>query len=149
MITHTIKSYWISSQSYKFKEFAKISNFWILKHTFWSCLINMKWMRRVLLKIQSGHDSVHRRTEGKTDKVKPVYPSFNFVEAEGITIIRLHWYATAGAGVMGLWVSIFTLKSRVFTCTQTYKWNVNDKCIHLYRTLVYVCYHHKNLWSQD
>ena len=66
------------SQSYKFKEFAKIT---------WSCLIrcvNMKWMRRVLLKIQSGHDSVHRRTDGRTDKVKPVYPPFNFVEAGGI-----------------------------------------------------------------
>ena len=26
-----------------------------------------------------------RRTDGQTDKVKPVYPPFNFVEAEGIT----------------------------------------------------------------
>ena len=25
-----------------------------------------------------------RRTDGETDKVKPVYPTFNFVEAEGI-----------------------------------------------------------------
>ena len=41
------------------------------RHTFWSCLIrcaNMKWIRWVLLKIQSGHDSVHRRTEGQTDR---------------------------------------------------------------------------------
>ena len=40
------------------------------RHTFWSCLIrcaNMKWIRWVLLKIQSGHDSVHRRTDGRTD----------------------------------------------------------------------------------
>ena len=40
------------------------------QHTFWSCLIrcaNMKWIRWVLLKIQSGHDSVHRRTDGWTD----------------------------------------------------------------------------------
>ena len=39
------------------------------RHTFWSCLIrcaNMKWIRWVLLKIQSGHDSVHRRTDGRT-----------------------------------------------------------------------------------
>ena len=53
-------------------------------HTFWSCLIrcaNMKWIRWVFLKIQSGHDSVHRRTDGQTDKVIPVYPPFNFVEA--------------------------------------------------------------------
>ena len=58
-------------------------------HTFWSCLIrcaNMKWIRWVLLKIQSGHDSVHRQTDGQTDKVKPVYPPFNFVEAGGIII---------------------------------------------------------------
>ena len=72
------------SQSYKFKKFAKVSNFGI------------RW---VLLKIQSGHDSVHRRTDGQTDKVIPVYPPFNFVEAGGITsscyhetniFIRLH-----------------------------------------------------------
>ena len=43
MITHTIESY---------------------------CLIrcaNMKWIRWVLLKIQSRHDSVHRQTDGQTD----------------------------------------------------------------------------------
>ena len=49
------------------------------RHTFWSCLIrcaNMKWIRWLwaLLKIQSGHDSVHRRTDGQMDKVKPVCP---------------------------------------------------------------------------
>ena len=41
------------------------------RHTFWSCLIrcaNMKWIRWVLLKIQSGHDSVHRQTDGRTDR---------------------------------------------------------------------------------
>ena len=63
------------SQSYKFKELAKISSFWILKehytrHTFWSCLIrcaNMKWIWWVLFKVQSGHNSVHRRTNGQID----------------------------------------------------------------------------------
>ena len=57
------------------------------RHTFWSCLIrcaNMKWFRWVFLKIQSRHDSVHRRTDGQTDKVIPVYPPFNFVEAGSI-----------------------------------------------------------------
>ena len=52
----------------------------------------MKWIQWVLLKIQSRHDSVHRRTDGQTDgrtdgqtdKVIPVYPPFNFVEAGGI-----------------------------------------------------------------
>ena len=63
----------------------QISEFWnghYTRHTFWSCLIrcaNMKWIRWVLLKIQSGHDSVHRRIDGQTDKVIPVYPPFNFV----------------------------------------------------------------------
>ena len=63
----------------------QIFEFWnghYTRHTLWSCLIrcaNMKWIRWVLLKIQSGHDSVHRRTDGQTDKVIPVYPPFNFV----------------------------------------------------------------------
>ena len=41
------------------------------RHTFWSCLIrcaNMKWIWWVLLKIQSGHDSVNRRTDRQTDR---------------------------------------------------------------------------------
>ena len=65
-----------------------------MRHTFWRCLIrcaNMKWIRWVLLKIQSGHDSVHRRTDGQTDKVIPVYPPFNFVEAEGIISYDHHY----------------------------------------------------------
>ena len=49
----------------------------------------MKWMQWILLRIWSGHDSVHRRTDGLTDgqmdeltdKVEPVYPPFNFIEA--------------------------------------------------------------------
>ena len=60
-----VKTRW--SQSYQFKQFAKISNFWktFTRDTLWSCLIrsvNLKWIRRVLWKIQRGHDSVHRRT---------------------------------------------------------------------------------------
>ena len=50
------------------------------RHTFWSCLIkyaNMKWIRLVLWKIQSGHGFVHRqmdrRTVRQTDGMKPVY----------------------------------------------------------------------------
>ena len=57
------------------------------RHTFWSCLIrcaNMKWIWPVLWKIQGGHGFVHRRTDRRTDDVKPVYPPFNFVEAGGI-----------------------------------------------------------------
>ena len=37
--------------------------------------------------MQSGHDSVHRRTEGKTEKGKSVYPPFNFIEAGSINIL--------------------------------------------------------------
>ena len=51
-------------------------------HTFWSCLIgcvNMKCIRGILLKLQNGHHSVHRRMDGRTDDVKPAYPPFNFV----------------------------------------------------------------------
>ena len=36
------------------------------RHTFWSCLIRcaiMKWIQWVWLKIQSRHDSIHRRTD--------------------------------------------------------------------------------------
>ena len=57
-----------NSPKFKFFEF---SNGHYTGHTFWSCLIrcaNMKWIRWVLLKIQSGHDSVHRRTDGETDR---------------------------------------------------------------------------------
>ena len=43
-----------------------------------------EWIRLVLWKMQSGHDSVHRRTDGQTDKVKSVYPAFHFVETRGI-----------------------------------------------------------------
>ena len=59
-----------------------IFEFWnghYTRHTFLSCLIrsaNMKWIRWELLKIQSGHDSVHRRTDGQTDKVIPVFPPY-------------------------------------------------------------------------
>ena len=51
----------------------QILKFWnkhYTRHTFWSCLIrcaNMKWIRWVLLKVQSRHDSFHRRTDRQTD----------------------------------------------------------------------------------
>ena len=75
------------SQSYEFKKKFEFWNGHCTRHTFLSCLIrcaNMKWIRWVLLKIQSGHDSVRRRTDGQRDKVIPVYPPINFVEAGGI-----------------------------------------------------------------
>ena len=79
MITCTIDSYWIPSKNktkLKLQIFAKTSNFRILKklftwYTFWSCLIRCVkkiWIRQVLLKIQSRHDSIHRRTDGWMDR---------------------------------------------------------------------------------
>ena len=59
-------------QSYKSKKLH-------MQHTSWSCLIrcvNMKWIRLVFWKLQSGHDSVHRQKDRQTDDVKPVYPTF-------------------------------------------------------------------------
>ena len=64
-ITHTIESYWIPSQK-KTKSKIQIQR---ICQNFWRCLIicaNMKWIRQVFLKIQSGHNSVHRRTDGWT-----------------------------------------------------------------------------------
>ena len=52
-------------------------------HTFWSRLIrcvNVKWIRLVLWKIQSGHGSVHRWTDGQGETG---LPRFSFVEAGG------------------------------------------------------------------
>ena len=55
----------------------QISKFWNKRytwHTFWSCWIrcaNMKWIPRVLLKIQSGHDYVHRRADGQGETNVP------------------------------------------------------------------------------
>ena len=91
MITHTIES---KEDKVKITHLKKSPKYQIFelwnghytRHTFWSCLIrcaNMKWIRWVLLKIQSGHDSVHRRTDGQGDTS---IPPFNFVEAEGIDI---------------------------------------------------------------
>ena len=97
MITHTIESYWIPSQKKTKSKLQILKNFefWnghYTRHTFLSCLIrcaNMKWIQWVLLKIQSGHDSVHRRTDGQTDRrtdgqCDTSIPPFNFVEAGGI-----------------------------------------------------------------
>ena len=89
MITHTIESYWIPTPKSK-EDKVKVTNlknlpkfrifeYWnryYTRHTFWSCLIrcaNMKWIRWVLLKIQSGHDSVHRRTDGQGDTSIPPF----------------------------------------------------------------------------
>ena len=96
MITHKSKEDKVKVTSLKNSPKFQFFKFWnkhYTRHTFSSCLIrwaNMKWIRQVLLKIQRGHNSVHRRTDGQMDKVKPVYPSFNFIEAGGITRVMLN-----------------------------------------------------------
>ena len=74
----------------------QIFEFWnklYMRHTFWSCLIrcaNMKWIPQVLSKIQSGHVSVHKQTDGRTDRRGETnIPPFNFVEAGGMIIVSL------------------------------------------------------------
>ena len=73
-------------------------------HTFWSCLIrcaNIKWIRWVFLKIQSGHYSVHRRTDGQMDRR---------TDGQGDTSIppfQLRWsrgYKNIALRFTGLWL---------------------------------------------
>ena len=84
MITHTIESYWIPSQKktksklqiWRIRQNFKFWNKHYMRHTFWSCLIrcaNMKWIRWVLLKIQSEHHSVHRWTDGQNETSIPPF----------------------------------------------------------------------------
>ena len=71
------------------------------RHTIWSWLIksvNMKWMRLVLWLRHSGHDSVHRQTDGLCETS---VPHFNFVEL-WISIIKLP------ISIIALWEPITT-----------------------------------------
>ena len=81
------------SQSYKFKEFAKISNFWILKLTLHAThlLKLLDKMYKYEMDLTSIVEDTERtpfcpQTDRQTDKVKPVYLPFNFDEAGGIKI---------------------------------------------------------------
>ena len=68
---HDYPYHWIILDPKSTKDKVKVTNLKKSRHTFLSCLTrcaNMKWIRWVLLKIQSGHDSVHRRTDGRTDR---------------------------------------------------------------------------------
>ena len=96
MITHTIESYWIPSPrrrqswTYKFKEFAKITHFWILKQT-----LHATHLLKLLDKMckyemgPTGIDEDTKRTRlcPQTDRQtrwNQYTPPFNFVEEEGI-----------------------------------------------------------------
>ena len=81
---HDYPYYWVILDPKSKEDKVKVTNlknlpkfhifeFWnklYMRHTFWSCLIrcaNIKLIRQVLLKTQSGHNSVHRRTDGRTE----------------------------------------------------------------------------------
>ena len=94
------------SQSYKFKELAKITNFLILKQSLHPTHL-LKLLERMCKYEIDPTSIVEDRertrfcpetdgwTDRRTDKVKPVYPPFNFIEAGGIIIptikIRQSW----------------------------------------------------------
>ena len=82
--------YWVTLDPKSKEDKVKVTNlkkcpkfqcfkFWnkhYTRHTFWSGLIrctNMKRIRQLLLKIQSGHDSVHRRTDGQGETSIPPF----------------------------------------------------------------------------
>ena len=83
------------SQSYKFKEFAKILNFWILKQT--SHMTHLQKLLDKMCKYEMDPTSIVEDTEQtwfclQTDRVKPVYPPFNFIEAGGIKSFVVIYY---------------------------------------------------------
>ena len=64
-------------------------------HTFWSYLIrclNMKWIRLILWKWRSGDDSVHRRTDIRTDDVEPVYSLSTSLKRVGVGYNNVLYY---------------------------------------------------------
>ena len=89
MITHTIESYWIPSQK-KTKsklQIYKISNFLILKRALHAThLLKLldKMCKYEMDPMSIVEDTERTRFCPQTDKVIPVYPPFNFVEAGGI-----------------------------------------------------------------
>ena len=89
-------------QSYKFKEFAKIANLLILIKTLhMTHLLKLfnKMCKYEMDPMSIVEDTEQTRfcpqtdgqTDRRTDKVKPVYPPFNFVEAGGIISMICHF----------------------------------------------------------
>ena len=110
MITRTIESYWIpcqnktksNLQSLKNLPKVQILRFWnkpYLRSSLIKCVI-MKW--RVLLKIQSGHDSVHSRTDRHMDRwtrwshYTPIKTSWNGGIMSKNTKLSYLWEANIG-----------------------------------------------------
>ena len=81
---------------YGFYEILEIHNNLYTQHTFWSCLTrcaNMKWIRLVLWKIQSGHDFVHRQTDRRTDGQKDGWHETSIPPFQLRGIINMTLYA--------------------------------------------------------
>ena len=90
MITHTMDSYQIPCHNKTKSNVTNSKNLPMIKnlecynnrytrHTFWSCLIrcaNMKWIRLVLWKKQSGHHFVQMdgQMDRRMDDGRPIYP---------------------------------------------------------------------------
>ena len=132
LLPHDYPFYWVKLDPKSKEDKVKVTN---LKNSlkFQKLLIrcaNMKWIQRVLLKIQSGHDSVHRqtdrRTDGQTDKVKPVYLPFNFVEAGGITSLTKSLLMSLAQPMIenGTWglILIYEHTMHFFTCICNKVW---------------------------
>ena len=96
MITHTIDSYWIPSQTrqsqrWEFKEIAKISNFGIFRKTQHATHIQ-KLVSCVNIVEDTEQTQFCPQTDRQMDKVKPVYPPSTLLSGAGVG---------AGVGVGG------------------------------------------------
>ena len=92
--------YWFILNPKSWQDKVKVTNldnllkliFQCKKNTFWSCLmtcVNLKW--RVLLKIESRHDPVHKRADGQADRWtrRNQYTPFQLCWSGGIMIFKL------------------------------------------------------------
>ena len=111
MITHTNDSYQIPSQN---KTKSKLH---ILKNAKIQC-VNMKWILLVLWKSQSGHDSVHRRTDGRADVRSPphVLTGCKLVPKEYSSHSRMIYLHTA----CNPYVGALTVLERIFRPIKTF-----------------------------
>ena len=110
----------------KSPQFFELWNGHYTRHTFWSCLIrcaNMNWIRWVFTKIQSGHDSVHRRTDGQGDTS---IPPFQLRWSEGYKKILLHttkWHENEWVSDISLTIFFQTSRSRQLCNHNVLDWN--------------------------
>ena len=112
------------SQSYKFKNLPKLQifEFWKKLHMWhtWGCLIrcvNKKLIRRVLQKIQRGHDSGHRRTDGQGEtSIAP----FNFLDN-----LKAQWWRSPGLAYIHNLKCTWSVNKNQHILTLTTKGTIN------------------------